>query len=275
MRANAIVRPLCAAVVLASAAISLVGCAPQPTQPPAVAPSATLAPATAPQAIHAPSGRTYRVIPTSEEETYETTGAGAAEAPSCTKWGSAAADVFDGCARRAPKTTMLATSDAPAESFGDISALKATLQADNDMIHHSPLITHDADSERVTEELRNVTVDAYLFAVTKESDRDFHLIVGDEGCNQHKCFMNAEVSALPKTTSARAPFETVRESLVDMFGEEPSGSYWQIDPPAPVHLEGTLFYDLDHKPGQVGPSWAKPDTSWEIHPVSELALRDE
>ena len=277
MHTNRVMRPRC--VLALSAAVlmmaSLTGCSPEPARP--TPPTEGVAPAAAPAKPlerHGASGQVYRAIPSGEKETYEAEQL-AAEAVSCTRWGSEGADVFDGCARRTPKTTMLPASDAAAEPFEDISALKATLQDDGEMIHHVPLIAHDADSERVAEEMRNVSVDAYLYAVAKESDRDFHLIVGDKDCDASACFLNAEVSALPKTAARRPPFETVREALVDMFGEEPGEAYWQIDPPAPIHIEGTLFYDIDHRPGAVGPSWAKPDKSWEIHPISVLALLDE
>jgi hypothetical protein len=219
------------------------------------------------------SGKTYRALPTSETEIGESSGV--EFGVSCTKWGDSGPDVFDGCARRAAKTTMLTLDEASPESFTDVSALRATLKEDSAMIHHNPPIAHDAESERVDEELKNVAVDAYLFAVAKESDRDFHIIVGDQGCNDQACFMNAEVSALPKSTDDLDAFLSVRQSLIDMFGEEPVTTYWQIDPPAPVHIEGTLFYDIDHRPGGVGPSWAKPDTSWEIHPIRQLVLRDD
>ena len=38
----------------------------------------------------------------------------------------------------------------------------------------------------------------------------------------------------------------------------------------PVYVAGSLFYDTEHKPGVVGPAFARPKTSWEIYPISKI-----
>ena len=54
------------------------------------------------------------------------------------------------------------------------------------------------------------------------------------------------------------------------------GKYVRFDPAIPVRIAGPLFYDADHKidrdtrEGVVGPSFARPSTSWEIHPVVRI-----
>ena len=51
-----------------------------------------------------------------------------------------------------------------------------------------------------------------------------------------------------------------------------SQSYHRFHPPVAVTVSGSLFYDVDHPPGAVGPVWAKPKTAWEIHPVTALSF---
>ena len=43
-----------------------------------------------------------------------------------------------------------------------------------------------------------MAVEGYIFAASKESDNDFHLIVGDKDCAEGGCFINVEVSGLPQ-----------------------------------------------------------------------------
>ena len=50
----------------------------------------------------------------------------------------------------------------------------------------------------------------------------------------------------------------------------PEDGYDKYDPPIPVQIVGSLFFDVDHQPGEVGPVGMKPKTSWEIHPVSDI-----
>jgi hypothetical protein len=37
-----------------------------------------------------------------------------------------------------------------------------------------------------------------------------------------------------------------------------------------VKVTGSLFFDVDHKAGSVGPTGMRPKTAWEIHPVSDI-----
>lgn len=45
------------------------------------------------------------------------------------------------------------------------------------------------------------------------------------------------------------------------------------EPPIPVLVTGPLVYDIEHRPGAVGPASVRPDTSWEIRPVESIAER--
>src|SRR5690348_14801914 len=125
-------------------------------------------------------------------------GIGVSGPPSCTKWGTETGELFHGCARRAAKVSLVPLQDAAAERYQTVVDLKQNLIDDDTMRHHTPPITEAADSERESDEQRNVVLDAVVYAFKAEDDRDFHLIVGDPGCDNSKCFMNVEVSALPK-----------------------------------------------------------------------------
>ena len=53
-----------------------------------------------------------------------------------------------------------------------------SLPSDQFMRSYNPPITEDADSDRVQEEKRNVSVTAFLYATKKEADNDYHMILG-------------------------------------------------------------------------------------------------
>ena len=72
------------------------------------------------------------------------------------------------------------------EDFKTLDELILTLPSDNFMRNLHPPITKDPNSLRVQEENRNVSVEsAYLFAIYRENDNDFHVIIGSTtGCRQ-------------------------------------------------------------------------------------------
>ena len=83
------------------------------------------------------------------------------------------------------------------------------------------------------------------------------------------------MSGLPRNHVDQADFERVRaeiRTIVPAVDSE-SGGYIQVDPPASVVIQGSLFFDGEHGYGCgncPGPSWAKPMTVWEIHPVYSI-----
>jgi hypothetical protein len=181
-------------------------------------------------------------------------------------------DGFRGTARARSKTTL---PDAEVEIFPSVVALRATLESDAEMRDGDPAITHGRDSDRVAEEHRMVRVRTQLIAVSREEDNDYHLIVADAGCRRASCRMNVEISGLPGTRSEHYAALRAARTQFDDAVEGPIGSgYAFFEPPAPVVIEGALFYDLDHAPGLVGPAQARPDTSWEIHPISSIEFVD-
>lgn len=127
-------------------------------------------------------------------------------------------------------------------------------------------------SSRVTQENKNVTfTNGYLYAIKHESDNDLHMIIGDaSGVSVTNC----ESSGYPSTTSASyTQIKNVRVAITTHFSTDFCGqsSYMIFSPP--VHLtsfKGGLFFDVDHAAGTVGPAAYKPNTAWEIHPISAI-----
>jgi hypothetical protein len=210
-------------------------------------------------AYRSPRGRLHRVFDTRQGETTEHD----RPEPSLTGAG-AGPDLFLGKARKAAKTSI---SDGPVTTFAGLAALLDALPDDDTM-----RAMNLKNKPRVAEEEKNVTVSAYLYALKKEADNDFHIILGSDPDSSVSRFMTAEVSGLPEAGPFKAPLKAVR----DKFKSNPAtsqvntSSYIVFDPPIPVAVKGSLFYDVDHQPGEIGPSGYRPQTSWEIHPVTDI-----
>lgn len=181
---------------------------------------------------------------------------------------------FGGTARKTAKTSF---ATAPLEQYADLPSLLARLDTDSFMQSdmRANNIRRGVDSDRIAREKRNVQVQAFLYAASREDDNDFHLILGSGRSNQE--FLNVEISGLPQG-GARDRLEDVQKQFTrlhtDLGIRLPGGSYQFYNPPIPVTVIGSLFYDNDHAPGQVGPQRARPKTAWEIHPVSSIQRRD-
>lgn len=235
-----------------------------------------------------PGAKAYVVLHTTEIDTYETNPAANAVAALVRQKGpltkaavdtalkkqAPAGDSFQGAARKAAK---LSTGNAPAEVFGDLADLIASLAADDKMIDHQPAISVAATSSRVKEEKRNVRVMAFLYAASREADNDFHLIIGRDPAATPEQYMTMEVSGLPaKSSSAFQKLKTSRDSFQAFFGAQlPQMTYDFYQPPIPVVIEGSLFFDMSHSSGQrPGPPSLKSrmPTIWEVHPVTSIIL---
>ncbi len=246
-------------------------------------------------------GRTYRILKTTEVDTYESTptakalrkvlhgvpkpspaaiaaagklsplqrrrgGGGGKPAP-------AGADAFAGTARMAAK---LSIATAPVENFSDVSKLVASLPPVAQMVAlHIPV---DAKSNRVRQEQRNIHVTGFLFAASREADNDFHLIVGSSPTAAQEVYMTMEVSGLPPANSpAFAALNTARTAYKNFFGAAnlPGAGYHFYQPPIPVQIDGSLFFDASHSTGQApGPPSLKSrmPTIFEIHSITKIKL---
>ena len=216
-------------------------------------------------------GVQYRILKTSEIDEYEAATAAPLAAPARAL---AAGDNFDGTAGKAAKLSVV---DADPEQFADLRQLLESLAPDDDMVEHDPEITEDAGSDRVEEEQRNVKVRAFLYAASRESDNDFHFIVGrDPGKSPLMC-MTMELSGLPPHNSAAfARLKAARDAYKAFIGPDlPGAGYHHYDPPIPIEVEGSLFFDITHAHGaHPGPGKLRPfiHTIWEVHPISRIVF---
>ncbi|MGA3014088.1 MAG: hypothetical protein ABSD71_08635 [Bacteroidales bacterium] len=181
-------------------------------------------------------------------------------------------DSFAGKDRKEAKTSIVT---APVEVFNTLPALIKTLPTDDYMRGYEPPITKDSDSQRVEEENRSVSVKtAYIFVIYREGDNDYHTIIGSNSDTSKALLMNVEVSGLPdKTSSNYTVMKELRDKMVVRFGKICGSKKFFIDKPIKISVSGSLFYDIDHKPGVVGYKNLKPKTAWEIHPVTDIVFK--
>ena len=226
------------------------------------------APATHPSVVH---GK-FRLIVTGERDELDEPGATSAEA-GIMATGAHATDMFQGHDRKDAKTSIAMGDPQP---YAHIVSLRSSLMSDEDMLQMG--ITKAADSERTAPEQRNVRVKGLIYAIAKESDNDFHLIVGDPGCEDGGCFITVEVSGLPASSSPDAvALSAARSKFLAFFdGTQPGASrgYEKFDPAIPVVITGSLFFDVDHNAGAVGPRGFKPSSAWEIHPLTDITFQN-
>src|SRR5215216_1203865 len=218
-----------------------------------------------------PAGTTrqYRILRTSETDPYDDP----LQPEEVTTLGLERFAGFDesfrGTSRKAAK---LSIANAQVEEFKDLIDLIETLPAEEAMTSHEPPITTDATSGRVDEENRNVRVLAFLYAASREDDNDYHLIMGRDP-DLEPIYMTVEISGLPSQDSEHCSrLKTAREAYKEFFRDNlPGASYDFYDPPIPVEVEGSLFFEMAHRPG-VGPARLRSNilTLWEIHPITNL-----
>jgi hypothetical protein len=183
---------------------------------------------------------------------------------------------FAGTARKAAKTSF--ARGAP-RAFGSPGAvLDSIFRGEDPRTNDSTMRGKlNESSPRSPEEERNVTVTAFLYATKKETDDDFHVLIGDNPNGGDGRFMTAEVSGLPAPDNATTPqFEHVRNQFKEFFrttGQELPGSNYRIfSDPVPVTITGSIFFDVDHTIGEVHSRNAVPESVWEVHPVSNLVF---
>lgn len=128
-------------------------------------------------------------------------------------------------------------------------------------------------------EKRQVRVTGFIHAFKKEGDNDYHIILGDGPDAESAVYLNVEVSGIPVggTNANRQRLIAVRNQFKETFNLGATGPnrYKRPHEPIPVRITGSLFWDVDHPPGAVGPDDMKPKTSWEIHPVSTIEFLGE
>lgn len=222
----------------------------------------------------AAAGRTYRILRTAELDPYDPPVAPATIPPFGAPSAAPPGDRFRGTARKAAK---LSIAGAPIQAFADLPGLIASLTPDHLMRSHDPPIDDDAGSDRVSEEERNVRVRALLYAASRENDNDFHLIIGNARSPGPLRCMTMELSGLPPSSSrSYRRLKRTRGAYKAFFGADlPGSSYDFYDPPIPVEIEGSLFFDITHATGsRPGPASLRPSipTIWEVHPITKIVF---
>jgi hypothetical protein len=218
--------------------------------------------------------RTYRILRTTEVDPSDAPMARAAIPPIGTAALAPPGDAFRGKARKKAK---LSVADADIEPFDDLTDLIDDLPADSAMASHDPPISTAQNSGRVEEEKRNVQVGAFLYAASREDDNDFHIIIGRDPGAAESVYMNVELSGLPpKSSKHHATLRGARDAFKAFFADDlPGMSYDFYDPPIPVEIQGSVFFDVNHASGsKPGPASLRDDipTIWEIHPISRIVF---
>jgi len=212
----------------------------------------------------------FRILRTNIVDPYETQHPQEVLVAAAVALPAVASDNFAGTARRAAK---LSVAPGPVKQFDDTGALLDSLPSHTAM--KKLKISTKANSNRVAQEKKNAGLDAWLYAASREADNDFHLIIGGDPDSDDPRFMTIEVSGLPPDDPLRTRLRAVRNSFADIVGgNTPGTGYDFYDPALPVTVEGSLFWDASHATGsKPGPSTAKPQTVWEIHPITSLKAR--
>lgn len=197
-----------------------------------------------------------------EENEISERSSGTASATTCS-------DAFAGSARSAAKTSYASVSYG---TYASINAMRAVLQTDTYMKGLG--ITNS--SPRVSEENRNRDITtSYLYAIARESDNDFHMIIGDANSAAGN-LLNCEASGNPASSqSSYAAINAVRTYLKGYFGTDFCGQsgYTKFTPSIHITLlKGSLFFDIDHAAGTVGPLGLRPNTAWEMHPIHNITF---
>jgi hypothetical protein len=235
------------------------------------------APPVATGTFTSPKGQTYRYYDSAEVPRHvdSVRGPGGARiVPFAAAPFTVAGDDYTGTDRGQAKTTP---AKGTPQVYDDLAMLLGDLPSDNAMLNYDPPITRDYSSPRVTEETKNVTVTAYLYAAKHETDNDFHLILGRTATEPNGTYlMTSEVSGLPADEPSRSLLRKPRNGLKAYFANHPLGSSYRVFvDPIPVRVTGSLFFDVDHLAGVVGPSPYRPQTAWEIHPVTSFEFLGE
>jgi len=214
----------------------------------------------------------FRIIRTNEVDAYEKAATSQETLNIALAEAAPVGDNFGGTARKAAKLSL---ANAPLKTFGDLKTLINSLPAHEDMVALN--IKTTATSDRVAQEKRNVRGKVFLYAASREDDNDFHLILGRSPDSSPEVYMTMELSGLPPASKPSfAKLKAARDAFKAFFGGDlPGLSYDFYDPPIPVRIEGSLFWDASHAKGsRPGPKSLKSrmPVVWEVHPLSKITF---
>lgn len=192
-------------------------------------------------------------------------------APKAAKKTELPPDFFSGEYRKGAKTSF---STARVQPFQALNTLLAPLPQDSSMSQQFPKLLAQADTARVAPEKRSVKVNAFIYWIASEDDRDFHVILGSTpALTSTTVFMNSEISGLPPSHPTRSPFPQRRADIRAILKNHKNVKGLFVTP-VPVSVTGSLLWDGEHRfPDNVGPEKLRPTKAWEIHPIKLLAER--
>jgi len=174
---------------------------------------------------------------------------------------------FDGSYRAAVKISV---SVSPEEIFKTLRSFVKTLP-DKDLMADS---IAGSGTPRIPSENRNVRLrKAYLYAYSRQTDEDFHVIIGTSRKPASTTrYFNVEISGLPPAADASFPaLKATRDSFLTKASQHLCTSgYFFYNTPLKIEIAGSLFFDKQHHSGLIGPASARPPDAWEIHPVTFL-----
>jgi len=174
---------------------------------------------------------------------------------------------FDGVYRKTAKLSVSSKQSATATLPALITRVKKVSKSSLNGITKSSL--------RISSEDANFSVQAFLYAITRESDEDYHIIIGTSNDPSTAEFFNVECAGLPANSSAFfAKLQTVRNKVVSFLGgtEVCKSGYIKFHDHPKIQVSGSLFYDKEHENSIVGPTDSKPKTAWELHPITAFKV---
>jgi hypothetical protein len=183
-------------------------------------------------------------------------------------------EFFDGSDRRAAKLSIAPGSAAIYSTLADFIS---TLPSDTEM--GSLNIATGLTSKRVAKEKHNVHIlKAFIYTYSRESDEDYHVILGTTDNKTTTTFFNMEISGLPASTStAYAKLQATRDAFTGFFKIHGCVSAYVpvFNPPVEVEVTGSIFFDALHYThhNTIGPKGYNPTSYWEIHPATEVKFK--
>lgn len=239
----------------------------------------------------APNGKSYVLSYEADDNTSESdevpvdTGAflnskSASDNKNCDAVGCPKNCNFDGKKRADAKTTI---SNGPLIKYENVSGFLSSFADKHPDTDMNEVI--NGSDERVELEDFNVEIKkAWLFCFAKETDEDYHLVVGtlkniDDPKNR---FMIIEISGLPETGEDRQLLKEVQNDFFSIIGDRicTGGYYWYDEGKSPIQItfSGSVYWDTEHwgkntnEMGKHGPESLRDrlTTVWELHPVTMI-----
>jgi hypothetical protein len=174
---------------------------------------------------------------------------------------------FDGSYRKVAKLSIAKHN---ARSTSLIKLINRLVAMDN------AAIDVNSTSPRIAIEDSVVTLlSVYLYAIARETDEDYHIIIGTSANPATAKFFNIECSGLPPTNNpAYSKIKAARDKVVALLGgtERCTSGYIKFNDHPKVKIIGSLFYDKGHSGSLPGPASSKPKTAWELHPITEFKM---